>query len=591
LLPVLAAGLTLLLRLWFVVEMRGTPFSTVSPQMIDAWYYHLQALDILEHSLIGTEVFFLRPLYPYLLAGAYAAFARSLFAVQMLQTLLATGSCLLLYAAARRMLNRAAATVAAFGFALCGILIFYTGTLLYVEVTVFLSLLVTWLWVAGPARWWRWPGAGTAFGLLVICRPEFLLLLPLGLIILTRQEVRFRPLAAFAGVALAVIATVPVRNLIVARDPVLFTAHAGLNFYYGNNPAADGTWQPAPELEETAGFSHDRLKQTGRIVDGREVSWSRASGHWFGRGLRWLASNPGDALKLAARKFLLFWSDHEVPGNYYPETARSRSLVLHLTLLLGFGIIAGLGVAGMVLAWPSRSRAWPAYLFVAVHLVSALAFYVLSRLRAPVLPFLLVFAGFASMRLAGFVRERRFGRLTTAAAVAAVVFTASLLIPVDRAAYSAQGWTQWGNILLADRKAGPAEQAFRRALEADPANPSARYSLIILLAGSNRAEEASGHYRELVRRTTADPRSRPLQHLAAGRLAIARRDFGLAAAEYRAAITADPDNPESWYLLGLVHISQDSMAAARDALQQAVRIAPHHTEAAAVLERVKNRIP
>jgi 4-amino-4-deoxy-L-arabinose transferase-like glycosyltransferase len=585
LLPALAAALTLLLRLGFILEMRGTPFSTVSPQMVDAWYYHRQALDILHRSFIGTEVFFLRPLYPYLLAGVYAVFGPSLFAVQLLQALLGSAACLLLHDLTRRLFGRPAAAVAAFGFALAGILIFYTGTLLYVELTVFLGLLVAWLVVIEDKRWWRWPATGLALGLLVICRPEFLVILPIAVLILAGQGRRARPLAVMTAVALAVVAAVPLRNLLVARDPVLFTAHSGINFYYGNNPAADGTWQPAPDLDPAAGFSHERLKLAARVVDGREVAWSRASNHWLRRGLGWLAADPARAGRLLARKFLLFWSDYEVPGNYYPETARASSLVLRFALV-GFGLGAALGLVGMAFAWPLRRRAWPAYAFVGVFLASALAFYVMSRLRAPVLPFLLAFAGLAVARLAALARARRFGRLAVGLAAAAALFTGSLLVPADRAGYSSQAWTQQGNIELGRRRAGPALESFRRALAANPGNPSARYSLIILLAGAGRAAEAEAEHRELVRRFAADPATRPLLHLAAGRLAIARRDFPAAAGEYRAAAAADPAAAETWYLLGLVYVSMDSLAAARAALGRALAVDPAHSEARAVLGRL-----
>ncbi|MFO7675560.1 MAG: glycosyltransferase family 39 protein [bacterium] len=588
--PAAAVTLTLFLRVWFVLEMRGTPFSTVSPQMVDAWYYHLQALDIVNRSFIGTEVFFLRPLYPYLLAAAYALFGPSLLAVQLFQALLGAGSCLLLYAFARRLFGQPAGLVASSGFALTGVLVFYTGTLLYVEVTVFLSLLVAWLVVAGPDRWWRWLLAGAAFGLLVISRPEFLLLLPVTLFPLARAGIRTRSLTLFTLLALAVVATVPVRNFAVSRDLVLFTAHAGINFYYGNNPAADGTWQPAPDLDPAAGFSHDRLKRTARVIGGREVSWSRASNHWLRRGLGWLAADPLHALRLVGRKSLLFWSDHEVPSNYYPETARTTSFVLRLAFV-GFGLVAALGLVGMVFAWPLRRQAWPAYAFVAAHLASALAFYVMSRLRAPVLPFLLAFAGLAAARLARLARERRLGRLAVGLGAAAALFVGTLLIPANRSTYSSQAWTQQGNIRLARREAALALADFRRALKANPANPSARYSLIVLLAGSGRVAEAEVEYRELVRHAVGDAGSRALLHLAAARLAISRRDFPAAAGDYRAALAADPDGAETWYLLGLVQVSLDSLESARAALARALELDPHHSEARSVLERLDRRRP
>ncbi|MBN2537529.1 tetratricopeptide repeat protein, partial [candidate division WOR-3 bacterium] len=485
--------------------------------------------------------------------------------------------------------GRAGAGIAAFGFALCGILVFYSGALLYVELTVFLSLLAVWLVLVADRRWWRWTLAGAAFGLLVICRPEMLLLLPAFGVILWRQGRGLRNVMLLVIAALLVIATVPARNLIVARDPVLFTGHSGINFYYGNNPASDGTWQPAPELEATPGFSHARLEQVARRINGEQVPWSRASAHWLNKGVRYLVSHPGRALELAGRKFLLFWADYEVPSNYYPETARAGSLPLRLAFI-SFGIIAALAIPGLVLGWRDRKRNWPAYLFVAVHLVSALAFYVMSRLRAPVIPFLLLFAGLALATLFRDLRARRFGRPTWVLTVAALVFAGSLLVPVRKQEYSSQAWTQQGNILLSLRRANEAKAAFERAVAANPANPSARYSLLMVLAGMGRAGEAEQQYRELVRCCAADPRAEPIVRLAGARVAVARRDFGAALAGYRRAIELDPGNPESWYLLGLVYVSTDSLPQAAAALERALELDPGHSSAADILGRVRQRL-
>jgi hypothetical protein len=391
-----------------------------------------------------------------------------------------------------------------------------------------------------------------------------------------------------AGAAVAVIATVPVRNLVVARDPVLFTAHSGFNFYYGNNPAADGTWQPAPELESTVGFSHARLKRTGRVIDGRTVPWSQASSHWLGRGLRYLTTHPGRALELAGRKLLLFCAGYEVPSNYYPETARTVSVALRFAFV-GFALVFAFGVLGIVRAWRRRDRTWPAYLVVGLHLLSAVAFYVMSRLRAPVIPFLLMFAGFAVAELTTAVRARRHRTVALGLLLVAALFVGSLLVPADRAGYSSQAWTQLGNIRLAHRQPKPAMDAFRRALDANPDNPGARYSLLILLAGSGRAREAEQQYVEIARRAGADPRLAPVVHMAAARVAIIRRDFATATTRYHQAIAADPGNAEPWYMLGLVYVSIDSLDQARLALSRAVGIDPAHSKARATLARLAGR--
>ncbi len=628
-LPALAVALTFLIRLWFILEMRGRPFSTITAQTIDSWQYHVWAMDILRN-FWGNEVFFMRPLYPYLLAALYRVFGIGLLPVQSFQAVLATVSCLLLYDSTRRIFRRAAALFAAFGFALTGILVFYSGALLYVEVTVFFSLLVLWLVLVAGNRLWRWALAGVAFGLLVICRPEMLVLLPAIVIVVSKSGCRtptakspspspsplkgegmkgrgyaIRSALIMVLAAVGVIAAVPVRNYLVAREPVLFTAHSGINFYYGWNPSADGTWQQT-ELERTAGFSHAQLKRIARIVDGRELSWSEASSYWTKQGLAYIARNPARATWLLSRKLLLFFSNYEVPNNYYPETVLPDSLALKLAFA-NHGIILALGLVGIALAlfWrKSRDKEtteqsagsghtislslYP-LLFILAYLLSCLAFYVLSRLRAPVLPFLLVFAGFAADELVGVLRRRRWLPAGALALAAALLYTGSNLIPVDRRLYTSQAWTQAGNIYLT-LGSHKAFDAFRKALAANPGNPVPRYGLFAALAGMGKVREAEAEYLELLKTAGTEPRNRVLAEMAGGRLAVARRDFAAAAAHYRKAVELDPLNAENHYLLGLVCVSLNDLPSAEQALAHAVALDPAHDDARAALEQVRARL-
>jgi tetratricopeptide (TPR) repeat protein len=585
-----ALALTFVMRLWFVLGMRGQPFSTIGPQMVDSYYYHRWALEIIGGNFWGSDVFFLRPLYPYLLALLYSIFGQHVLPVQLLQVLLATASCFFLYDTTRRMFGLRPALFAAFGFALTGILIVYTGTLLYVEVTIFLSLLFLWLILIARNRLWLWILAGLCFGLLAICRPEMLIVLPFILIWLWRSSLASRhgP-ALMTVVALAGIAIVPVRNYIVARDPVLFTAHSGINFYYGNNPAADGTWQPTRELEKGAGFSHERLKQVSRSIEGREVKPSQASAYWTGKGLKFITSQPLKYLRLEARKLLYFLSNYEVPNDYYPETARASSLPLKLAFV-NFGLALAFGLAGMVWAWPRRRQAVPAYLLVAVYLLSSLVFYVLSRLRAPVIPFLLMFAGYGLSELVDALRHRKTTRAAVGLAAAVVVYLGSNLIPMQKQSYSAQAWTQTGNICLGQRNVGPAIEAFRHALAVQPSAYGARYSLVLALAGSGKVEAAEAEFEHLAE-VASSSEGRSLVRLASARLAIARRDFAQAAALYRSALAENPDDAETNYMLGLVYVSMDSLVPARQQLARAVALDPGQDAARSTLKAVESRLP
>jgi tetratricopeptide (TPR) repeat protein len=506
-------------------------------------------------------------------------------------------SCLLLYDTTRRIFGERPAIFASFGFALTGILVFYTGTLLYVEITVLLSLLFLWLILVADRRIWLWVAAGVCFGLLVICRPELLLPLPFLIFWLWRKPLVHRSsftvhrydLAAMTVVALAVIAIVPIRNYIVARDPVPFTAHSGINFYYGNNPSADGTWQPTAELERGTGFSHEQLKRVSRTIDGRQVRWSEASAYWFGKGLHFITTRPLAWLKLLGRKFVLFFSSYEVPNDYYPETARAASLPLRLAFV-NFGLVLGLALLGAVWAWPKRAQALPVYLFVAAYLVSALLFYVLSRLRAPVLPFLLMFAGYGLSKLIEVLKQRRAMRAALAFAAGFAVYLGSGFAPVNRQSYSAQAWTQTGNIYLDQRKVGPAIQAFRRALKIQPFAHATRYSLLIALTGSGRTEEAEAELSQLKRSAASSSDGRALIRLASARVAIARGDFAQAAAFYRSALAENPDDAEANYMLGLVYISMDSLVQAREQLARAVALDPGPEPIRDALKAVESRL-
>ncbi len=585
LLPLAPVLLTLLIRLLFILEVRHLPYSWVSHFVVDSWAYHRWALEIIGGNFWGSDVFFLRPIYPYLLALLYKVFGQKVIVVQVFQALIATASCFLLYRCAERIFKRFAAFVAGIGFALCGVLTFYTGALLYVEITTFFTLLTLYLLTSNhaPLTTRRLLFAGITFGLLVICRPELLLLAPFLLFYLLRDKIPFKRVALFSLICLLTIAAVPIRNFLIARDMVFFTAHSGINFYYGNNPAADGTWQSPPELSTGLGFSHERLKKVAKTVNGRELTWSQASSYWTKKGINYILTHPWNWLQLLLRKFLLFWSNYEIPNNYYQETVRPFSRVLKVAFI-NFGAVAALGIIGMFFARRNR-RALLVYLFILGYLTSSLIFYVLSRLRAPVIPLLLIFAGSAVTEIYQLLRHTPKRKIGVASLVATVLlYLATNLISVNRTIYSAQAWTQLGNIYLERHYATRAIEALNHALQFDSKNGAARYSLVLAYASLRRVPEAE---RELSALIQNNPDALELHHLAAARIAIATRNFNTALENYRAALKLNPQNPETFYLLGMVFISTNQLDSAELYLGQATLLDPSHDAARNALAMVR----
>jgi len=232
----------------------------------------------------------------------------------------------------------------------------------------------------------------------------------------------------------------------------------------------------------------------------------------------------------------------------------------------------------------------PAYLFVAAYLVSSLLFYVLSRLRAPVIPFLLMFAGYGLSELIETVKQRRTLRAALALAAGLAVYLGSSFAPVNKQAYSAQAWTQTGNIYLGRRERGPAIAAFRRALKVQPSAFAARYCLIIALTGSGEIEKAEAEFPLLAQAGASSSDGRALARLASGRIAIARRDYIRAASVYHSALADDPNDVEANYMLGLVYISMDSLVPAREHLARASALEPGQEPIREALKAVESRL-
>jgi tetratricopeptide (TPR) repeat protein len=579
----LPALIALLIRLWFIMEMRHHPFSTFTPQVVDAWTYHRWALEIIQDNFWGKEVFFLRPIYPYLLALIYTIFGPNIIAVQIFQAFLASISCYLLFQIAKRLFNQQVALIASIGFGLCGTLVFYTGTLLYVEITTFLSLLVLYLLLTAGEKWWKYSLAGLGYGLFVVCRPEMLvLLLPLIFWLRKIRETKPRQLLNFLIISLMVILSVPVRNYIIARDPVLFTAHSGINFYFGNNPNADGTWQPVSELNPGIGFSHLRLKHLAKFVNGKQLSWSQASFYWTKKGIEFIFSHPVQYLKLTGRKLALFFASYEIPNNYYPETVRPSSRALKIAFV-NFGMVISLALLGIIFSWKTKRQLLPVYLFIGGYLLSSLLFYVLSRLRAPVLPFLLIIASSSIFSFYQFFRQRKFALLLLGVIVTTLIYWGTKLIPVNHRIYSAQAWTQLGNVYLEQKKPEQAIFSLNTALHYNPADYSARYSLIQLYAGMRRIAEAQKEFQQLQAIADNTPAAQLILHLSAARIAIAERHFTTALQHYKAALILDPYNPETYYLMGLVFISIGNLVEAQKCLSFTLELDQNHDAARSAL--------
>ncbi|HHL40197.1 MAG TPA: tetratricopeptide repeat protein [Deltaproteobacteria bacterium] len=390
----------------YAVQQGDNPFTSFP--ISDSLVYLHEAGRILDGDFLGREVFTFGggAFYNYFLALIFLLFGRDNFlAVQLVQHLMGALACGFIYLAAERLYARWVAVTIGLWASLFAPFLFHEGLLLTGAPSVFFLVLSLYLMVGRKeGRSWRSAlGAGVFLGLAALARPNLLILAPLYLVwILTDGWPsvlrRAAPYALCAGVVL-VVAPVTARNYAAGKDLVLVSAAAGLNLYVGNNARATGLFQLPPELAVYNDANmYSAARRLASQAAGRELLPSEASDYWAGRALEFMASNPSDALKLLARKVLLFWNASEITNIYKFDFFSDYSFLLRGPLQ-GFGALAPLGLMGLawILLSGSRDERFIAAAALAV-MVSVVIFFVSSRLRLPVAPMLFLTSGFAISR-------------------------------------------------------------------------------------------------------------------------------------------------------------------------------------------------
>ena len=565
---------------------------------------------------IQTTPYFRPPGYPYFLAGIYRLCGGSYAGPVLVQMLLGLASCVLLYRLGRALLHPTAGLIAAAGLALYWSSIYYEGELQPPALLVFLILAA----MSGLLRWLEKPGfviatlGGLALGWFTIARPNLLLFLPLVVIWMVwtqRTRMGWRRAIVHAGtllgVVVLVIVPVTVRNYRVGDDFVLISSNGGINLYIGNNPDTSLVVPRIPEIEQLAGsgswslFTYPKIARGVATLTGSpDMQASDVSKYFSDRAWAYIHENPGKTIVNALRRGLLLWGPYEVSNEKVPHYERANSNFLWL--LPGFPLAASGFVLGLIL-WllrrpttataaetksreredgsaPSdraRSRAVLVLvlLFIGVYTASFMPFLAAGRFRVPIIPFLMLFAGYAGWQVLARLQSRHYRALAFVAVGWAALYGVASVSWVeykpnlgqwhlDRAAALAQK----GDLLRA-------RPEYEAAIKADPGFPDSYASYGGLLVTLGEFDQAIETYRAGLK---LNPRFAELRRTLAD-LLLSLDMNEEAAQEYRAALEVSPDNAQAWYDLGRVLARLDRTEEAAEAYRKALEVEPKLVEA------------
>jgi tetratricopeptide (TPR) repeat protein len=492
----------LLVRLIYFFQVKSN-FPGWDTPTIDPLYHDLWAKQIAGGNILGSGPFFRAPFYAYFLGFLYAVLGPSLTAAKMVQHIIGALGCVILFLFAEKHFGRKIAVTSGLLSALSWVLIYHEDELLLDSLLVPMGILLVWSLISAFEKRSN-KGffiTGLILGLSCITRPNFLALLPAILVwfILIFRTERRRALLAFIPVVLGtaiLIFPVALRNLIVGHDAVLIASQGGINFYIGNNPRADGASASIPEFGPTWQYSDAEFlakKESGRL--GGDMKQSEVSSFYYRKGLKFIIEKPVAWLGLTVKKFDYFWNAFEISNNqdlyFYRRFASITKILPPL-----FFIISPLSLIGLWLIFRKELKYQIIPYFVIIYMLTVVAFFVNSRFRLPVLPFLILLASLAFWKIVEFIRERDIKRIIIVAISLAVLFP---LTNIDFFGIShesfAMSYFSLGNVYM---KKGLPEKAlaeYDTALSMAPCVPKAHLNRGVIFFSQGdykRAEEEFG---------------------------------------------------------------------------------------------------
>jgi len=603
------------IRLLYLIQIQSIPLFYLLPgdgRTYDEWAQRIAAGDWL-----GSGVFYQAPLYPYFLGVMQFTFGHDLWAIRMVQVLLGSVSCVLIFLAGEKLFSRTAAIAAGLMLGFYAPAVFFDGVIDKSVLDVFLLSMLVWvlLGAASGRQWRQWLGAGAILALLGLSRENALVLalvVPIWIVIyFSDQSVKNR--AAWVGFfslgLLLVLIPVGLRNFAVGGEFKLTTSQLGANFFIGNNPVADGTYGSVrkiigePQLE---GSDATRLaeRETGRKMTPGEVS-----DFWLQKSWTYIRTEPFQWARLLGKKWLMVWNAREVEDSddFYIYSKWSLVLTI-LGWITHFGVLAPLAALGI---WVSRRQwrgLWLLYAMILSLALSVAIFYIFGRYRFPLVPLLTLFAGAAVAELGNLFRNR--GR---SLAVAFVVLLASALIvnwPIYGIhgpgsvgynnlsnAYYKQGKVteainaarqalqvepdlgvahyNLGNLYAAQGKFDIAKQYFERAMAIYPNYAEVRTNYGQLIAERGDLETGIRYFRQAIRLNPSIIRA----HLNLGVALAKEGQLEEAIQPLRQAAELNPGAPEATYYLGSVYAAQNRYAEAAAAFERALQIRPDYVPA------------
>lgn len=564
---ILVILLAAIFRLGYFIEMKADPEflnANVDALYHDYWAWgivtdHWEPSHDLENPRIEDHPYFRPPFYPYFLSVIYRVFGHSQLAPRIIQMLIGILSCGILFLLARKIFDNLIAFIAGLLMAFYWAFVFFEKELREVTLLVFfLPLLLLWM-----IKTYEKPNiprfilCGLLLGCIIITRPNFLLFIPLAVgwlfyyIKLKEKRKKYLYIGIFILCTILPISAVTLRNVTKGKDFVLISSNMGINLYVGNNPTATGnTIALPPEIPLFRNaFMYEKIVKYVESVEGRKLKHSEVSSYFVREALEYMTNNPTRTAYLVFKKAVMFLGGIEIPSERDLVAGKNKSWVLKI-IPLNFALVFSLALVGMIFYFyttinikrdkkaekpPGSEKAAFRYvilvlLLVGIYYVSYFPFFVTSRFRMSIIPFILIFAAYIIYQIYKQIAQKRisigimiigavilvyilnsvnyFGyqrNLAKAEYDRGLAFTRAQNFPEAIKSYRAaiehrpdypDAYNNLGNMQRKTGQPREAVESYKKAIEYEPRHYFAHLNLAQVYYSLNQLEEAAVHYRK-----------------------------------------------------------------------------------------------
>jgi len=378
----------LIIRLIFVVKSANVVLSS------DAAGYDMLGLSIANGSgfsdIFGNPYSFYPPGYPFFLSMIYRLFGHSYLAVRVIQSVVGSLNCVLIWLIAKALGAKRAGVIAAVISVIYFPFIKSTELLLTELIFTFLLLLMTFLLVRAQKilTFQNVIIAGILLGIAVLTRATmiFYILFALPVFIFGAVSSRsnfFKKYVIFCLVFIIIVVSWTIRNYSVYHKIVPIATQGGATLYSSYCP-------PGGIFGKLATEDDPVIAEAARIQ-----SQAEQSDFLVKKTIDFIKKNPVKVCILELKKIMYFWApfDWEIVGGRWFN-------VIYL-------LSAPFFIYGFMLACIEFKRFYSVLLPIIYFQVMALIFYGSPRFRLPIEPFLFMLSALGALKIYEFYRVRK----------------------------------------------------------------------------------------------------------------------------------------------------------------------------------------